>query len=180
MNLLNNAKKQERKSIFSATAVNIAAFFFGGLITGAVIKLLDIYTTNIGNIFSGISVWIFICTLIAVYSSTAKRAAGNVFCFCSAMLLAYYITAELTAGIYSLKFAYGWLIFDLFCPIMGACVWQIKAKRPVSAVIYAGVILTIPAASVIMYDRLRIWDVLFMILTSAVLSNVRSDKEKRK
>ena len=52
-----------------------------GLMTGALIKLLDIYTTNLGNIFSQVSVWIFLCTLISVYSNSAIRAAVNVFWF---------------------------------------------------------------------------------------------------
>ena len=72
------------------------------------IKLLDIYTTNLGNIFSQVSVWIFLCTLISVYSNSAIRAAVNVFGFCMGMLLTYYITAEMTASVYSLTFVYGW------------------------------------------------------------------------
>ena len=30
---------------------------------GSIDKLLDIYTTNLGNIFSQVSVWIFLCII---------------------------------------------------------------------------------------------------------------------
>ena len=100
--------------------------------TGALIKLLDIYTTNLGNIFSQVSVWIFLCTLISVYSNSAIRAAVNEFGFCMGMLLTYYITAEMTASVYSLTFVYGWTIFALFSPLMGFCVWYSKGKSWVS------------------------------------------------
>lgn len=58
-----------------------------GLITGVGVKLMDIYTAHLGNIFSQMSVWIFLCSVLAVYSSTPRRAAVNVFLFCAAYLL---------------------------------------------------------------------------------------------
>lgn len=47
-----------------------------GLAVGAGIRLLDIYTTNLGNVFSQLSVWILICTALAVFSPNPRLAAA--------------------------------------------------------------------------------------------------------
>ena len=67
------------------TAVHTAALFFCGLLTGIAIKLLDLHNPYLGDIFSQLSVWIFLGTVIAVYSSSPKRA--SVIFFCVGMLI---------------------------------------------------------------------------------------------
>lgn len=169
MDLLDHIRKPKRKTSHTKAMLHTAIIFSLGLVIGIVIKLLDIYTTNLGNIFSQTSVWIFLCTIIAVYSSTAKRAAANVFNFCSGMLLTYYITAELTASVYSFAFVYGWTILDLFSPIMGFCVWYAKGKSLISTVIAIGVITITVIAAIVLFDKLRISDILFVVLTGFIL-----------
>lgn len=68
------------------------------------VRLLDMYTTNLGNVFSELSVWILLCTAIAVFSPNPRLAAAKVFLFCAGMLATYYLTAELTGGVYSMSF----------------------------------------------------------------------------
>lgn len=70
--------------------------FFCGIFLGAAANLFDLYTTNLGNVFSQTSIWIFLCTAISVYSSSPKRAAVNVFFFCTAMLFSYYRSAVIS------------------------------------------------------------------------------------
>ena len=58
-----------------------------GLAIGAAARLLDIFTTNWGEVFSQMAVWILMGTLISIYSRTAKQAMVNVLAFCLGMLL---------------------------------------------------------------------------------------------
>ncbi len=44
-----------------------------GLLIGIAARLLDIYTTNLGEIFSQMAIWILMGTLISIYSETAKK-----------------------------------------------------------------------------------------------------------
>lgn len=168
-NTLNRIRTPIRKVQFSKAVLHTVVIAGTGILLGAVAKMLDIYTTNLGNIFSQMSVWIFLCTVIAVLSSTPFRAAVNVFLFCIGMLVTYYITAELTSSVYSTLFIYGWTVFALLSPALGFCTWYAKGKGFLSKSIVAGIILVMLAAAVILFDKIRVADIVFAVLTGFVL-----------
>ena len=89
-----------------------------GLILGAAARFMDIYCENLGEIFSQMSVWILLGTLIAIYSPTKKAAALNILPFCLGMLATYYAVAVLTHGVYGELFIIGWTVFALFSPVL--------------------------------------------------------------
>lgn len=140
-----------------------------GLITGVGVKLMDIYTAHLGNIFSQMSVWIFLCSVLAVYSSTPRRAAVNVFLFCAGMLLTYYLTAEGMHSPYSMTFVYGWSVFSLFSPLLAFFTWYAKGKGTVSRLLTAGIVVVLLVMAVLLFDRIRISDLVFVVLTAAIL-----------
>ncbi len=140
-----------------------------GLITGVGVKLMDIYTVHLGNIFSQMSVWIFLCSALAVYSSTPRRAAVNVFLFCAGMLLTYYLTAEGMHSPYSMTFVYGWSVFSLFSPVLAFFTWYAKGKGTVSRLLTAGIVVVLLVLAVLLFDRIRISDLVFAVLTAVIL-----------
>ena len=87
-----------------------------GLILGVISRLLDIYTQNLGNIFSQMAIWILMGTLISIYSESKKKAMLNVFLFCIGMLITYYVVAIITKGVYSSAYIMGWSVFAFFSP----------------------------------------------------------------
>ena len=58
--------------------LNPISMFLSGLFLGTAARLLDIYTQNLGEIFSQMSIWILIGTLIAIYSPTKRSAMCNI------------------------------------------------------------------------------------------------------
>ena len=70
---------------------NILIFSFIGAFLGVLSKMLDIYTTNLGNIFSELSIWILFGVFIVYFSKTRKEAMIIVFLFCVGMLFSYYL-----------------------------------------------------------------------------------------
>ena len=102
--------------------------FIIGIVLGALSKLLDIDGKNIGEVLSRLSIWILFGTIIAIYSKTKIIASVNIFLFCIGMLTAYYVTAEITSSIYSIKIARGWMIFALFSPVLAYFTWMTKEK----------------------------------------------------
>ncbi len=129
-----------------------------GLAIGVIARMLDIYTQNLGEIFSQMAVWILLGALISVYSPSPKRAAVNVLLFCLGMLATYYAAAALTHGVYSRSFVIGWTVFALCTPVMAALVWYTKEKGWLGRAIAAGVVAAAALSSVVLFGGFRIYD----------------------
>ena len=138
--------------------LNPVGMLITGLVLGIIIRLLDIYTTNLGNIFSQIAVWILLGTIISIYSATAKAAMFNVFPFCMGMLLTYYAVAIITNGVYHKIYIFGWMIFALCSPFLGYLAWMKKRTGFIAKLISVGIIFTSLLSSVILFEHLRIYD----------------------
>lgn len=132
--------------------------FLIGLILGIISRLLDIYSQNLGNIFSQMAVWILLGTLISIYSKNKKNAVINVLLFCIGMLITYYAVAIVTKGIYSSTYIIGWSIFALCSPIFSYFTWITKEKGIFPKIISIGIILVSSLSSILLFDRLRIYD----------------------
>ncbi len=129
-----------------------------GLLLGIVSRLFDIYCPLLGEIFSQMSVWILLGTLIAGYSPTKKAAMLNIFPFCLGMLLTYYAMAMLTHGAYGRSFIIGGTVFAFFSPIMAYFAWMVKQRGLFPKIIGTGIVLVSILSSVLLFDRLRIYD----------------------
>ena len=131
-----------------------------GLLIGVITRLFDIYTQLLGEIFSQMAIWILIGTLIAIYSPTKVRAMLNVLPFCLGMLLTYYATAMITHGVYGRSFIIGWTVFALCSPLMALLAWMTKERGVFPKVIAVGIVAVSVLSSIVLFDRLRFYDVL--------------------
>lgn len=129
-----------------------------GLLIGFISRLLDIFTTDLGEIFSQMAIWILLGTLISIYSKTAKQAMLNVLIFCLGMLLTYYLAAALSHGVYSSSYIIGWTAFALCSPVMAFFAWYAKGNGAFPKIVSAGILAVSVLSSVILFDRLRIYD----------------------
>lgn len=167
--MLERIRKPQKRIPLNRAVIYSMGIMACGLITGVGVKLMDIYTVHLGNIFSQMSVWIFLCSALAVYSSTPRRAAVNVFLFCAGMLLTYYLTAEGMHSPYSMTFVYGWSVFSLFSPVLAFFTWYAKGKGAVSRLLTAGIVVVLLVMAVLLFDKIRISDLVFAVLTAAIL-----------
>lgn len=138
--------------------LNPISMFFVGLVLGVISRLLDIYTQNLGNMFSQMAIWILFGVLISIYSKTKKKAMQNILPFCIGMLITYYFVAFISKGVYSSIFIVGWTIFAFCSPIFAYFTWMTKEKGVFPKIISIGIILVSILSSVILFDRLRVYD----------------------
>lgn len=138
--------------------LNPLSMFAVGLLLGVLSRILDIYTQNLGNIFSEISIWILFGTLISIYSKSKKAAMTNIFPFCAGMLITYYFAAFMTGGVYSNLMIVGWTLFALFSPILAYLTWMTKEKGILPKIISICIVLFSVLSTVIIFDKLRIYD----------------------
>lgn len=131
-----------------------------GFALGVVSRLLDRYTQNLGNMFSQLAIWILFGVLITLYSSSQKKAMGNVFFFCIGMLSTYYLVAWMTDGVYSEVMIVGWTVFAFCSPVFAFFTWLTKRNGIFPNVIRVGILLVSLLTSIILFDGLRIYDVI--------------------
>ena len=129
-----------------------------GLILGIVSRWLDGYTTNLGNMFSQLAIWILLGVLISIYSSTQTRAMCHILPFCLGMLAAYYGAAVMTHGVYSRTYIIGWTVFAIASPIFAWFAWLTKEKGLLPRLIAAGIVLVSVLSSIILFDGFRFYD----------------------
>lgn len=53
--------------------LNPISMFVLGLILGVISRLSDIYTENLGNVLSQMTIWILFGILISIYSNSKKK-----------------------------------------------------------------------------------------------------------
>lgn len=165
--ILANIRKSKKISLWKKL-VNPILLLMLGLITGVVIKLLDLYTTNLGNVFSELSVWIMIGTMISVFSASPWRAGLNVFVYSIGMLTTYYICAELFNAVWSKGIAFGWLAFSLILPILAFATWYAKGKGFIATILRIGIIAVMLVSAEILFG-IGVADILIAIITALIL-----------
>ena len=136
-----------------------------GFVLGLVAKILDspiipYEISFLGFIGSNMGIWIFISTLIAVYSATPILAATRVFTYLITMLFSYYIYTILFLGFFPLKFIVFWCIAALLAPIPAYIMWFSRADHlianfiialPISVIAFEG--YTIYLSTVSYYEK---------------------------
>lgn len=83
----------------------------------------------------------------------------NVLTFCRGMLFTYYVTAALSHGVYSIEYITLWTVFALCSPIMAFFAWYTKERGVIPSVVSMGIIAVSVLSSILLFDRLRIYDV---------------------
>ena len=74
------------------------------------------------------------------------------------MLATYYVTAAITHGVYGQSFIIGWTVFALTSPVMAYFAWMAKEPGAFSKIIAAGIVAVSVMSSVLLFDRLRLYD----------------------
>ena len=74
------------------------------------------------------------------------------------MLITYYVTAILTHGVYGWPFIIGWTVFAFFSPVMAYFAWMAKERGIFPKIIGAGIVFVSVMSSILLFDRLRVYD----------------------
>ena len=146
------------------------SMFIIGLLTGIIIKLIDIHFRvqhfgfSLSDVFSELGIWILIGVIISLFSKNKKYAMLNIFLFSIGMLITYYITAEVTNSIYGWTFIKGWSLFACLSPILAYLVTLTKEKGLLSLVIKIGILLVYLITNIIIFGGPRIYDIVFILI----------------
>lgn len=123
------------KSIKTDLMISFGAILLGAFL-GFIAKATD-SVSIIGDIGTDLGVWVFIATIVAVYSRYPFTAAINTMLFFLAMLGAYYIYGHLVLDFFPKSYFMGWLAVALLSPVAGFMVWFSKGTGFIGIIISA-------------------------------------------
>ena len=150
--------------------LHLISMFIIGLLTGIIIKLIDIHFRvqhfgfSLSDVFSELGIWILIGVIISLFSKNKKYAMLNIFLFSIGMLITYYIIAEVTNSIYGWTFIKGWSVFACLSPMLAYLVTLTKEKGLLSLIIKIGIILVYLITNIIIFGGPRIYDIVFILI----------------
>ena len=155
--------------------VNPLAMFLIGLLTGFVVKEIDIhfyaqtFGISLSDIFSQAGVWIVIGVAISLYSKSTKFAMANIFTFCIGMLITYYITAMVTDSVYGWTYIKGWTVFACISPFMAFLVTRTKKKGFLSLAIKIGIFAAYIFMTLLLGGFIKVYDLVFFLILICML-----------
>jgi hypothetical protein len=154
-----NETKDNNITLKRKIIASVAVLLFG-ILMGVSSKALDESTFNelpaimqrldITNFLGRFAIWIFIGVCISVYSSSAKRAALNVFLFFMGMVPSYYIYCAFVAGFFPMNYALIWFGLTLVSPLMGAVCHFAKYENKI-AIGISGIIIGVILSQTILF-----------------------------
>ena len=140
-----------------------------GAALGALSKWADFHSPWLAELTSGISLWILLAAAVSLYSRTAMRAALHVPLLLGGMVGAYYLTAALTDSVWGKSYLIGWGVAAVLSAIPGYLVWFAKGRSRRAWLLSLGVPAVQIALVIVLFQRVRIFDVVMILLTAAVL-----------
>lgn len=88
----------------------------------------------IGAIIKNLGIWVFVSSLISIYTPQASRAAIHVFVYFVGVIGAYYTHYALVGGQVEMKSIFYWLILAVAGALVGFITWHSGAKEWMGAV----------------------------------------------
>jgi hypothetical protein len=135
------------------TAAGMAGAFVLGAVLGVFAKWLDalalddairwhrwIEALDLGNFFSDLAVWLLAALLLAVFSASALRAAGNVFVFFTGMCVAYHLYSVVFGGFNPASYMRIWYAITLVSPVLAALCWYARGTGAAALVLDVGIL----------------------------------------
>ena len=92
----------------------------------------------------------------------------------------YYVTAAITHGAYGRSFIIGWTVFALVSPVLAYFAWMTKKRGVFPKIIAAGIVAVSVMSSILLFDHLRIHDVIIDGVLIYILFFKKKDADKRK
>jgi len=187
---LNAIRKSDQYYKKSKVIISFVMIVLFGFILGVISKYSDTISSNgggygtilhcISEVTTQMEIWIFLASIIAMYSCKPKFAMMNSLGFFLSMLLGYYLYSIFICGFYSIRVILFWVIFA-FAATIGACiVWYGKGNGWVSDIFASLPIAVLFKSGYRFYYTLSAVHILDMVfaLVLLVLFSTGNKKEK--
>ncbi|MGG4442581.1 hypothetical protein [Brevibacillus fortis] len=127
-------KSTAKQKVFSIVCATVA-----GVILGLAAKIVD--SPDFNPIFTSIGdrlgIWVFVATLLSVFSYSPKLAAVKIFAFFGAMLTVYYVYTTLVLHFFPEREIIFWSICAAVSPVCAYIMWYARGSGLFSNIVSA-------------------------------------------
>ncbi|WP_342570610.1 hypothetical protein MKY85_20000 [Paenibacillus sp. FSL R5-0749] len=132
-----NQIRVEKQSATKQNVLSIVIVITIGIVLGLAAKLVD--TQGINPIFDDIGgrlgIWIFVATLISVFSYSPKLAAAKVLFFFLSLLTVYYVYTVFFLHFFPMREIVFWGICAVVSPVCAYVMWYARGNGWVSSLV---------------------------------------------
>ncbi len=149
-----------------------------GLVLGLVAKATDSVSV-IGEIGTGLGIWVFIVTLIAAFSFTPITAMLNALLFFLSLLFSYYLYGKIVLGFFPKAYFTGWLIVSLLSPIGAFLVWLSRGKGRIAKIcasLPVAVLFALGYPAYYTFQITQLLDLIFAVILIISLQRAMRDR----
>jgi hypothetical protein len=128
-------KSTTKQKVFSIVIAIIA-----GVILGLLAKIVDnpsYFNPIFTHIGDSLGIWVFVATLLSVFSCSPKLAAVKVFAFFGAMLTVYYVYTVLFLNFFPEREIVFWSLCAAVTPVCAYIMWYARGSGFFSNIILA-------------------------------------------
>jgi len=127
----------EKQSATKQNVLSIINVITIGMMLGLVTKLVDARGINpiFDDIGGRLGIWIFVATLISVFSYSPKHAAVKVFFFFLSLLTVYYLYTVFFLHFFPMREIVFWGICAVVSPVCAYVMWYARGNGTVSSLV---------------------------------------------
>ena len=164
-----SVRAPRRKIPLRAACARTVLLAAAGLLTGVVIQFLDRDSPVLGDVFSQMSVWIFFVHRAIRWQRHAPSRGRQRFCLSPAhgRSVLRHCRSAATPLFHDLCHRMGRLRVPV--PAFRLFAWYARGKGPIAFLLRVGILAGIPLCALVLFDAIRIADILFALLTAALL-----------
>jgi hypothetical protein len=134
-----NQTRITNKSSTIKKVLSIIYAIIAGAVLGLLAKIVDApgYNPIFTNIGDRLGIWIFVATLLSVFSYSPKLAAVRIFSFFGSMLTVYYVYTTLVLHFFPEREIIFWGICGALSPVCAYVMWYARGSSLFSNIVVA-------------------------------------------
>ncbi|GGF89346.1 hypothetical protein GCM10010912_38090 [Paenibacillus albidus] len=134
-----NQIRVENKSTTNQKVFSIVNAMITGVILGLAAKLVDNPNINpiLDDIGGRLGIWVFVATLLSVFSYSPKLAAAKIFAFFGSMLTVYYLYTTFVLHFFPEREIVFWSICAAVSPVCAYIMWYARGSGLFSSMVSA-------------------------------------------